>query len=88
MDNTITIITNLQFPDYKKIQIECSNGKRYLSDLSKFSSVYCFPKDSEEWKKGFIDDYNLAVIWPCRFEVHIDQIMANATLIESTPKSA
>lgn len=73
------VIKKISIPSYKKIIIETSDDRRYESDLSSFSAVYCFPKDEAEWKKCNVDSYGLGIIWSSRFEVHVDQVIGLAT---------
>jgi hypothetical protein len=48
---------------------------RYFSDLSSLSGVYCFPKNLQQWQQVSVDSDGLALIWACRFEAHIDQVI-------------
>ena len=68
------IILDVKPLEYMKLSIDTNDGKRYFIDLSDFKDVYCFPK-SEEWEKVSIDSYGLDLIWPGRFEVHVDQLI-------------
>lgn len=86
MGNTTTVIRKIYTPAYKKIIIETSDNHRYESDLSALSGVYCFPKDEKEWKKCSIDSYGLGIIWSCRFEVHVDQVIGLASKSELMTK--
>ncbi len=88
MGSSPPVILKFMTPEYKKVVIEASNGKRYHSDLSYLSKVYCFPKNSEEWSKVTQDSAGYALVWTSRFEVHIDQIIGLATKIEDISKSA
>lgn len=82
MDTTTPVILKVSAPEYKKIVIETSEGKRYHADLSSFSTVYCFPKSEAEWKKVSPDSYGFALIWSSRFEVHVDQVIDSADTVE------
>lgn len=88
MDNPTPLITKIEVPSYKKIVIEASDGKRYESNLSRFETVYCFPKNLEEWKKVSIDNYGLALVWASRFEVHVDQVIAYAEKVVSSSEQS
>jgi hypothetical protein len=78
MGHTTPIIRNFSIPSYSKIIVETSDDFRYESDLTTLTSVYCFPKSEEEWRKCSVDAYGLAIIWTSRFEVHVDQIIGLA----------
>ncbi len=82
------VILKVVTPEYKKVVVEASNGKRYHSDLSALSNVYCFPKNKSEWESVSQDSDGFALIWPGRFEVHIDQIIGLATKVEDSTQSA
>jgi hypothetical protein len=88
MDKPSPIILKVATPAYKKLIVDASNGKRYHSDLSSFAGVYCFPKNLEDWQAVSRDGAGLALIWSCRFEVHIDQVIGLATKIEDSSQSA
>jgi hypothetical protein len=84
------VIRSVSTPAYKRVSIAASDGNRYDADLSSLAGVYCFPRDPDEWSRVSIDSYGLALIWACRFEVHVDQIVGLATHVEavSQPGSA
>ncbi len=87
MGSTYSLIVNISTPEYKKIIVETSDGKRYFSDLSPLSQVYCFPKNKIEWDKVSSDSFGLALAWTTRFEVHLDQVIGlsyKSELIEKT----
>ncbi|MBI4405148.1 MAG: hypothetical protein HY537_13380 [Deltaproteobacteria bacterium] len=88
MGSTAGVILRVEASVYGKVTIEVSDGKRYFSDLSDLSKVYCFPKDLSEWRSVGIDSYGLSLIWASRFEAHIDQIIALAYKSEEVQKSA
>lgn len=75
-------------PSYGRVIVDASDGKRYHSDLSPLSGVYCFPTSLEDWSKCAPDSHGLALVWTTRFEVHIDQVIGLADRIESTLRSA
>jgi len=86
VDTTTPVILKVSAPEYKKIIIETSEGKRYYADLSSFSSVYCFPKSLDEWKKVSPDCYGFALVWSSRFEVHMDQVIDSADTVEDVKR--
>ncbi len=90
MDKPTPVILKVSTPEFKKVVIEASDGKRYFSDLSSFSGVFCFPANSGDWNKVSIDSYGLGLIWASRFEVHVDQVIALVSKSEpvSISKSA
>ncbi len=67
-----------------RVVIDVSDGRRYFTDLSSFSSVFCYPKSNKEWKTVAIQKPGFALVWSCKFEVHVDQILALATKIEKS----
>ncbi len=88
MDSSSSLIINVVTTDYPKVVIETSGGYRYHADLSAFSAVYCFPKNSVEWAKVSIDASGRDLVWGSRFEVHLDQVIGLAAKIEKISRSA
>jgi hypothetical protein len=88
MGTSPPVILKVLAPEFKKVVVETSNGKRYHSDLSSFSNVYCFPKSDSEWRSVGPDSAGFALVWSSRFEVHVDQIIALATKVEDSSQSA
>lgn len=88
MGSTTPVILSVLAPKLGTVVIETSDGNRYYSDLSSLKNVYCYPKTDEEWKKVNIDSYGLGLMWSSRFEVHIDQVIALATKVESVKKAS
>ena len=82
------VILKVKTPEYKKVVIDASDGKRYHSDLSRFLTVYCFPKTEAEWDTVSVDVTGRALTWTSRFEVHIDQVIGLATKVEDASQSA
>lgn len=82
MGRTTPLIVSVSTPAYTRVAIEASDGNRYAADLSSMSHVYCFPRDLTEWSQVSIDSYGLALIWACRFEAHVDQIIGLSTHVE------
>lgn len=87
MGSTTPLIRSVSPPAYMRVSIEASDGNRYDADLSSFADVYCFPKDPQEWARVSIDSYGLALVWACRFEVHVDQVVGLATHVESVSRA-
>lgn len=88
MGASTPVILKVQTPEYREVIVEASNGKRYYSDLSSLSAVYCFPKSEADWRDVSIDGEGLSLIWSSRFEVHIDQVIGLATRVEDSFQSA
>lgn len=84
MDSTFELIQKVKPLDYKKVLIETAS-KRYYSDLSEFESVQCFP-ESLEWNDVSIDSDGVDLIWGCRFEVHVTQVIDCAYKVEDLPQ--
>jgi hypothetical protein len=83
MGSTAPLIRSVSTPAYMRVSIEASDDNRYDADLSSFADVYCFPRTPSEWARVSIDSYGLALVWACRFEVHVDQIVGLATHVEA-----
>jgi hypothetical protein len=64
-------------------EFDTVDGYRYTVDLSKFRAVYCFPEKQEDWNQVFQVDGD-RVVWKNRFEIHVDQAVANAIKKEKT----
>ncbi|MBI2027871.1 MAG: hypothetical protein HYS98_08760 [Deltaproteobacteria bacterium] len=88
MGSPTPIIIDVAANGLGDVIIEASDGNRYYSDLSSLKKVYCYPKNSDEWKNVSIDSYGMGLIWGTRFEVHIDQIIALATKSEPIKKAS
>ena len=84
MGHTTPLIRSVTTPAYLQVSIEATDGNRYTADLSSLAGVYCFPRDPNEWSKVSVDSYGLALVWSCRFEAHVDQIIGLATRIETS----
>ena len=78
MDSATPVAVKVWTSEYAKVVVEASDGVRYHADLRPLSSVYCFPKDEEQWRKVHVDTYGLALVWTTRFEVHMDQVVGLA----------
>jgi len=81
MDSANRIILKVQALEYNKLSVILNDNKIYYCDLSFFSKVFCYPKQNE-WSKVSIDSHGLDLIWPSRFEVHVDQLIHEAYLVE------
>jgi hypothetical protein len=88
MDRSTPLIRRVSTPEYGRVAIEASDGNRYSSDLSSFRAVSCYPPDAVAWSQVSVDSYGLAVVWACRFEVHVDQIVGLADKVERTDAAA
>lgn len=76
MDSSSELIKKVSTPRYGEVVIE-TNNKRYFAKLERFKKVFCYPEETE-WPKVSIDSRGLDLIWPSRFELHIDQIIDHA----------
>ena len=83
MDKSPEVIIGFEMPSYGQVIIETSNKVRYHADLSSLSPTHCYPSNLGQWKKASIDSYGMALVWPSRFEAHIDQIIGLAFKNES-----
>lgn len=88
MGRSTPLIRTVATPAYGRVVIEASDGNRYSSDLLSFQKVWCYPPDSDAWSRVSIDSYGLALLWACRFEVHVDQVVALADKIERVDAAA
>ena len=86
MDQTTPVILNVSIPNYEEVIIETSDNNRYYANLKEFRKVYCFPKNRKEWNKVSIDSHGFGLIWSCRFEVHVDQVIGIANKVEPIVK--
>jgi hypothetical protein len=77
MDKTTPLIVSVSATSNFFVEVKLSDGRTVLSDLSRFKSVYCFPKSDAEWQRVSVDSQGLDLIWASRFEVHVDQVLAN-----------
>lgn len=82
MGSSTPVIRSVSTPAYMRVCIEANDGNRYFADLSSFATVYCFPRDLDEWSHVSIDSYGLGLVWASRFEVHVDQIVGLTTSVE------
>ncbi len=44
MGETTPVILRVAAPEYRKVIVDASDGKRYFSDLTELAIVFCFPK--------------------------------------------
>ncbi len=82
-DPVVKSVIALQIP---LIEFDNVDGYRYTVDLSKFKSVYCFPEKQEDWNGVFQMDGD-RVVWKNRFEIHVDQAVANTIKKEKLKES-
>ncbi|MCB1174748.1 MAG: hypothetical protein KDK39_14355 [Leptospiraceae bacterium] len=82
MDRTAELIAKVEANEYNIVRISTNAGRSYEVDLSGFKKVYCYPT-KDEWSRVSIDSYGLDLVWPGRFEVHVDQILAVAQELSS-----
>lgn len=88
MGSPTPLIRAVSTPALGRVAIVASDGRRYHADLSMFEAVYCFPKDFETWSAVWIDSHELALVWPTRFEVHVDQVIGLASHVEPVNDAA
>lgn len=86
MDEADPIVKSVRTLKIPLIKFDSTDGYRYTVDLAKFKSVYCFPKDQTEWNQVFQMEGD-KIVWKNRFEVHIDQAVANAIKKEKLKKA-
>ena len=83
MDQANILIQSVKPLQLPQLEIEASNGKRYISDLAQFSSVECFPTSQKDWETVGVTAQGFNLTWSTRFEVHVDQTIDCATSEES-----
>ena len=88
MASPTPVIRSVSTPEYGRVTIEASDGRRYGADLTRFRAVTCFPPDAAAWSQVWIDSAGLALVWACRFEVHADQIIGLADRVEKVNAAA
>lgn len=82
------VVVKVSTPEYLKVIVEASDGRRYYADLSSLSGVYCFPKNKTQWDQVAADSFGSALVWTTRFEAHMDQIIGLAYKTETVAQSA
>lgn len=89
MDSASTIILKVEPDGYKKLIVDTNGSERHFVDFSgtDLEKVYCFPKSEDEWEKVSVDGYGRGLIWSCRFEAHIDQVLLFSKRKEDTSSS-
>ena len=85
MDTSDPVIIRVKALEIPMLEIETQDGYRYVCNLAKFESVYCFPKSQSEWQRVSPFDGD-SLIWENRFEIHVDQAVAHAVKKEKVPK--
>ncbi len=88
IDQANILVKNVTSLKYPKIEFETTEGKKYISDLSFFKKVKCFPKNQDEWNKVFATEGGYNITWSTRFEIHIFQAIEYATSEEIIKKQA
>jgi hypothetical protein len=86
MDQAHLIMTFVKPLGIPRVEIETNEMKKYIGDLSSFKSVYCFPKNQEEWNDLSITASGFNLTWGTRFEVHVDQVIDSADTIEDVKR--
>jgi hypothetical protein len=83
------LIVSVSPPAYGRVIVETSDGLRHHADLAPvFSTVHCYPKDAGSWATVTPDAAGLALVWPSRFEVHVDQVLALADRVDPARHTA
>lgn len=88
MDQTDIVIIRVQPLARPKLLVETNEGKRYISDLSEFAPVHCFPKSQSDWENISVTAEGFNLTWGTRFEVHVDQIITSAESVEPIKRQA
>ena len=88
MDQTNILVTRVSPLECPELEVEMTDGKKYVADLSIFKKVKCFPKTQEEWEKVFITESGYNITWSSRFEVHAGQIISHSVSKEAIKKQA
>ena len=88
MDKTTTLIVSVSALQNFQVEVQLSDGRVVRADLSRFKSVYCFPKLDADWQKVSVDSHGLDLIWASRFEVHVDQVLSNQVVGSADLKRA
>jgi len=78
MDKTNILIISVKPLEYCKLEFEGTDGKKYISDLTMFQKVHCFPADQAEWNKVSITEGGYNLTWSSRFEVNVFQAVDQA----------
>ena len=55
MGSPAPVVRSASTPQYGRVVIEPSDGKRYGANLGRFRSVVCFPPDAAAWSQVWID---------------------------------
>lgn len=88
MGSPAPIIRSVPTPAHGRVTIEAGVGRRSSADLQRFRTVPCFPPDADAWARVWIDSYGLALVWACRFEVHVDLIIGSADRVDDLHAAA
>jgi hypothetical protein len=73
MDQTNILVKSVTALKYPKIEFETTDGKKYISDLSFFKKVKCFPSSQEQWDRVFTTEEGYNITWSSRFEINVFQ---------------
>jgi hypothetical protein len=87
MDKTDPVVKSVKALKVPLIEFDSVDGYRYTVDLGKFKSVYCFLEKQEDWNAVFQMDGD-RIVWKNRFEIHVDQAVANMIKKEKLKQSA
>jgi hypothetical protein len=88
VDSATPLIVSVRTPEFGKVIVDASDGKRHHAHLVPFSGVHCFPRTKPEWDQVAADSAGLALVWTSRFEVHVDQVQGLADRIEVERETA
>ena len=88
MNKTTLLIVSVSALQNSLVEVQLSDGSVIQADLSRFNAVCCFPKTDADWQKVSVDSHGLDLIWASRFEVHVDQVLANKVTGRSNLKRA
>ena len=88
MGATTPLILRVHTSGYGMVAIDASVRLTYHADLRSFEPVCCFPRTESAWRAVAPDSSGYALIWTSRFEVHVDQVIALATRVEPSKRTA
>lgn len=79
MDQINIVIKSIKALELPKIEIETSDNKKFICNLSEYSKVKCFPKTQGEWEDLSVTTHGFNITWGTRFEVHVLQAIDAAS---------
>ena len=88
MDKANILILSVRPLEYCKVELEVTDGKKYISDLTIFKKVHCFPTDQDEWNKISITEGGYNITWSSRFEINVYQAVDYAISSETIRQQA